>query len=432
LGFRSLGDVAGLVLILVAGCTPVSERRQLPWMDAPRPAAGEAGSRLDAIAAAGIRLQRMRVPFDPANVHLVPREAHLMELKHELLFEIRARLDAAHRQRRTPEAAIAELSGDLHARGVVLGGCKEDQPIDASMEFPTEGDCVYGIDGFQVERSAGQPNLLALSTTLDVACGTDSSLYLLREEANGWRLLLALEAGGYSQVDEALGRFGYAVSPPNERGGFFMAAVDVNPWCSSNWQRVRLRVLRVGGDPWHPIQVLRRETTIYLGVDPPVYRLSAEAGKLSLSFQGRFGIGSDRITREHIWNYAVHGGSAVRIPPIAKDPEAFVDEWIDLPWEEAAGWSDSSQPGLERWHTIARNALKELFIEESALQRSDAGWKLCLSFERSPLSSKERSQGLAPGLPQAMSFTVIERDGAYLLQRVEASSTSRCASGREE
>jgi len=46
------------------------------------------------------------------------------------------------------------------------------------------------------------------------------------------------------------------------------------------------------------------------------------------------------LVREHVMRYAVRGDLVRRVPPLATRPEDFLDEWVRLPWDEAARWTD--------------------------------------------------------------------------------------------
>ena len=381
-----------------------------------RLAAGDPGtSRLDAIAATTGRLSHVVVPADDDTT--VPPEARslLTELKHELRDEILARLDEAHRERRKPETVLAVLEKDLRARGWKPGACWV-VPARNLFGMPEAGGCTYGGFDVSIARPRGHRDLLAVTTTLGIACGTDSSLYLLRDEPAGWRLLLALEENGYDKVSGALGSFESLVSPRDSQGGFFVAAADINPWCTSNWQRIRLRVFRVGPDPEHPIQVLAKEGSVFLGDGFPFYRLTADAGRVALAFNARQGLDVDILVREHIWMYAVGERTASRRVPLARQPEGFVDEWLALPWDEAVRWSDPSRPELERWHATAQQWTDKMYTGISEVRsRGRNRWEVEVYLEPS-----EASEEPPPTPAQSLVFTVIRRHDAFVLQGVES------------
>ena len=46
-----------------------------------------------------------------------------------------------------------------------------------------------------------------------------------------------------------------------------MVTADVNPWCSSNWQQLRYKVLRPGEDPRHSQVLLDEIPSAYKDID---------------------------------------------------------------------------------------------------------------------------------------------------------------------
>jgi hypothetical protein len=95
-----------------------------------------------------------------------------------------------------PPAALRKaLELQLSAAGVRLIGAdweRRSHPygnvIDISVEVPSE-------------MAAG----LAVTTTLAIPCGQDSSLYILGRQEGRWHLLMAEESDGYSRISGAQG-----------------------------------------------------------------------------------------------------------------------------------------------------------------------------------------------------------------------------------
>jgi hypothetical protein len=78
------------------------------------------------------------------------------------------------------------------------------------------------------------------------------------------------------------------------------------------------------------------------------------------------------LTRPHIVKYRIDGDVTKRIAPLAELPQDFLDEWLDLPWEEALRWADrAASPDLERVHSALHNrdgyrAQEILFVRRCA------------------------------------------------------------------
>jgi hypothetical protein len=142
----------------------------------------------------------------------------------------------------------------------------------------------YGwIHSITVARPPRCLDLIAVTTTIGVCCGEDTSLYLFKREGSEWTLILADEVNGYPLISGARGRFEFGVSWPDDSGKFFVVATSVNPWCTSNWQAITYRVLRPGPTPYEPRVLLSRTQTIWL-IDEPPYRLDVRYNRFTLSF----------------------------------------------------------------------------------------------------------------------------------------------------
>jgi hypothetical protein len=170
---------------------------------------------------------------------------------------------------------------------------------------------VYSIN---FQRPAGRSDLIAVTTMLGVTCGDDTSLYIFRRVETGWKLILAQEANDFALVSGAQGMFSYDISAQDSKD-FYVVTVNVNPWCTSNWQSIRYSALRIGRDAYEPVVLAKGEETIYIGVDPPVYQLVVRPKSFSISFAGE---GSDTdimngiTSRTHVIQYKIQDRQAVR------------------------------------------------------------------------------------------------------------------------
>ena len=265
--------------------------------------------------------------------------ALLTKLKHQLRDLVQKSLDADADARTPASVSNAKVLAALRREGVSTGGPKDD--------VHTFGSVV----SVNVTRPRGHANLVAATTTVSVHCGSDTSLYLFRREGARWRLVLADEANGYEQVNGARERFDFRVSPPDARGGFFVVAADVNPWCTSNWQMMHYRLMRVGADAYGPRVVLKGEEVIYLGTELEGFRLTADADTFTLRFDSNQSLDPGRLIRPHVLKFEVEGERAERVAPVALAPEDFADEWARMKWDAAERWSDPSRlEELKRWH----------------------------------------------------------------------------------
>jgi hypothetical protein len=158
-------------------------------------------------------------------------------------------------------------------------------------------------------------DLIAVTTSIGVCCGEDTSLYLFKHDGRQWRLCLQQESNNYDKVSGAQARFQYGVSFPNQQGDFFVLVANVNPWCSSNWQSLRYAVLRPGSMPDEPRVILAEEHSIFLDEGPSFtiivrsegFRLAFhDESFMDLSNEG-IEIDWDDQKSERMMEYAVHG-----------------------------------------------------------------------------------------------------------------------------
>jgi hypothetical protein len=326
----------------------------------------------------------------------------LTRLKHQLRDLVGRTLDASVNASTPASVAQARMLAALR---------REDVPP------PRPNDDVHtfgNVISINITRPREHPDLIAATTTISVHCGEDSSLYLFRREGEHWRLLLADEANGYEQVNGAQGSYHFRVSPPDARGRFFVVATEVTPWCTSAWQLMRYRVLRVGREAYSPRLILRGEEGIYLGTDFEGFRLGATAGTFTLMFDASQDLDPGILVRPHVLKFAIEDDHAERVAPVALKPEDFADEWAHMKWDEAARWSDpSSLAELKRWHaSLYRdgkgfNGTEILFVQPCGQAASE--WQIGVEL----LSDDDAAR-----LPPKLYFTVARDGGAFRMRGV--------------
>lgn len=344
--------------------------------------------------------------------------ALLTKLKHQLRDLVQKSLDADEGARTPANALQARVLAALRREGVALGGPKDN--------VHTFGSVV----SVNVTRPRGHPDIVAATTEVSVHCGSDNSLYLFRRDGARWRLVLADEADGYEQVNGARARFDFRVSPPDARGSFFVAVADVNPWCTSSWQVMRYRVLRVGDEAYAPRVVLKGDDSIYLGTDLEGFRLAADADTFMLRFDSNQSLDPGRLIRPHVLKFRVEGDRAERVAPVALKPEDFADEWAQTKWEEAERWSEPSRLSeLKKWHETINpdgkgfSGSEILFVKPCG--RASGEWQI--GVEVSHYSDEEKA---AARLPAKLFFTVAREGELFHMLAVGDAQPSGCASAK--
>jgi hypothetical protein len=212
--------------------------------------------------------------------------------------------------------------------------------------------------GFDARGYVGDVSLsfagryLAVETSLGVRCGYDESVYLYArgDGDKGWRLVFQSEQDDYrDKVYRPLNISSVQVSP-SESATPLVLTLGTSPWCSSNWQAIYTRLWRLGTDK----PLVDTDETIYLDDNPGTAELSDTDA--IVRYNGPV-LDSGILVRKHVVHYVVDGaGRARRIAPVAFNPRDFVDEWLNRPWAESAGWiAPSADPAaLHRlyiaWH----------------------------------------------------------------------------------
>jgi hypothetical protein len=315
---------------------------------------------------------------------------------------------------------------DLILSDLKKAGIEALNPVQRDGYYTADGDDFGYLYDVTVRQPARHPDLIAVVTNLTIPCGSDASLNLYRRTGAMWQLILVAESNGYADISGAQGSFQFAISPPDDEGNWFVVAADVNPWCSSNWQQLRYKVLRSGEDVNHAAVLLDEHTTVYLGTDQP-YRLTINPHGFEIWNVASQGLDASILTREHVQKYEVSGNRVTRIPPLALAPEDFLDEWVDMKWEAAATWASSADVAkLQYWHERlnhegrARIDTEFDFVQPCKAAENIAKWQIGLLLEGTG------EHDLPGDLPDELFFTITKRGGAFYVESVEKDRPPGC------
>lgn len=228
----------------------------------------------------------------------------LTELKYELIDLISQTMNDDTLHWKSPDDLKTEVLLRLRHAGVNLPKENDDR---CKEEERTREYTYNQINGITIESSINYKNLLVVTTNLWVMCGEDTSFYIFEKEGKNWKLLIVDEATNYNDITGAHARFGYSISPPDKKGGFFVVTANVNPWCTSNWQSIRYTVSRTGKTPYSPKILLKKSDTIYLGINPPVYKIETEPDRFKIEFRGDWYFNPDKGASPQYAVYRVAG-----------------------------------------------------------------------------------------------------------------------------
>lgn len=197
-------------------------------------------------------------------------------------------------------------------------------PVNEEANYPTTdwetSNQIYGhIYQINMELPKDHHDLLVVKTKLAVMCGEDSSLYLFKKVDQQWQLILSHESNGYNEVSGAMGDLQYAILKDRTKYTNHkiedlpvIVVADVNPWCSSNWQLLRYKVLRASVESTKPTVLSQDEESIYIGVSAPIFQLKSQDNSFSLQFEGDHE-DPDMFTKERIINFQLSGNELVKL-----------------------------------------------------------------------------------------------------------------------
>jgi hypothetical protein len=350
------------------------------------------------------KLQKVELADDMG--YTVPPAARplLTQVKHQLRDFIQETINEPALAGSAPADLTTALVDGLTRAGVEVGGNHWSS---------------YGyVQSIEIEQLKDHPDLLVAITTFNIACGYDSSLYVFERRPAGWSLILVLEANDYEEVKGAQGSLGYALSPPDASGDWFLVAADITPWCTSMWHGLRYKVLRPAVSAYEPKVLFQDHDAIWLG-DETTFELTSDASSFTLTFKSWFALDPRIHSRDYTRSFQVAGDHVTRLPPLGLRPQDFVDEWVHRPWQEAAPWVvNSNLETLRDWHSKLQE--HDYYSEIEFVQPCDkepSRWQIGLLIEV--------EKGKEP-LPGELFFGVIRKQGAYYLTDVSPTRPLGC------
>ena len=325
------------------------------------------------------------------------------------------------------QALIVEDLNDPTRHGVP----NEDEVLEQLTaagweEIPNHKWNAYGeIRQMKFDWKTGyEPGVLIVSTQLWLPCGSsdpDSAIYVFQGAARQWKLVLTAE----SDFDPAGERdeigMQYDISPPDSHGHWYLSIAHVPPSCLRSNTPVSYKVLRPGTRADQPIVVLSGRESINPFFDP-AFRIDLQTDWFALTLgKVRKLDGGPGVA---IFRYDVSGDQLRRMAPLALRPEDFLDQWVQLNWDEAKRWTRaSSDSALEKWHSKLNSLASDSTEIESVdpcsgTSEGDPDWLLELSID----------DRLNPSLEEDILYIeVAKKDGNFVLAEVMDKRPSRCS-----
>jgi hypothetical protein len=210
------------------------------------------------------------------------------------------------------------------------------------------------------------------------------------------------------------------LSPPGAKGGWYLAIAHAPPSCRWAKATLRYKILRPGSSANEPRILLDGRVPLDQKFDPP-FDLRAESDWFALT-RGK----QRKLDGEHavsVARYEVNGEQVRRIHPLALRPEDFLDEWVQLSWDDAKRWSNESlQSDLQGWHSelngLEFDSTEMKFVQPCPIHEGpDSKWMIRLWID----------QKMNPSVDEENLYILVsERNGIYYVDGIHKNRPSGC------
>jgi hypothetical protein len=293
----------------------------------PLPVTAQASTPLAEI---GAELERVR---SEAPRHHETRGAspRLTTIKHQLRDWIESQLAQLPSDPNGDDGAETALAGHLNA------DLRREHLLRQGDGAGTDDD--WSRIGFLGEvrlEYRQRQTFLVLQTAVEVNCGYDESAYLYRWQEGRWNKIWETEQNVYIEGKYKIQLIRAVLVSPNlnESSPYYVLTLGTEPWCSSNWHDVYVRLWSLSSSGQQPKVLLDKSEWAFLGGhDIPVQGSVGRNDALIEYTVGSIDLGV--FSRETILHYSLTPDRAERIDPVALSPRAFVDEWLTDPWEQS-------------------------------------------------------------------------------------------------
>jgi hypothetical protein len=295
------------------------------------------------------QLRSAKIPEMDMNVPLSVRK-QMVQLKNALANAVNSVL-ACHDTSTTPAAIETELAHLLNANPPEPPGGSSISNDDPRYKQWLADLSIYGAD-LRVRVSKLSPNqpLLSVELQFNIACGDDLVLMLFEPQSSRWIEKLRWQAAPYDNISEAFGNFFFsAILPGDSPRGWRIVVAHGMPSCASVWSAYKMAVLAPTAIADKP-RIIRHLQHGY-NISDGELKMTSNGNTVTL----RLDVGtaeSLQLVRPGIFRYTLAGDQFQRIGPIATNGRYFVDEWLQMPWNEARRFSDpKALPQLKAAHS---------------------------------------------------------------------------------
>lgn len=195
--------------------------------------------------------------------------------------------------------------------------------------------------------------------------GDDDTLVVLERDGATYKTAMVVAAHDHTSITSGLLALDHVVRPTSE-GGYQVMTVNSSPWISSAWRGARLRVFVKGATASQPVTLFDEGNSARIG------EVGADLQVLPGGFRADFSSwvtmraeGGDGVVRDHVRVLACTERQCARVTPHVAKPEDLPDEWVRLPWAEAAKLTHpASRERLEAVHRGLKKQARDWLFEE--------------------------------------------------------------------
>lgn len=236
----------------------------------------------------------------------------------------------------------------------------------------------YGYVGrLELSRPPELPESVLIIEGITTPCGTADSVYLYDYSGGPERRIL--ESRGVSERDETV--ISAYFSSLDDSGNRLFLALRHATQCGSSWNNLSYELFRLSPGAILATTILSGDDGIRSGVHD-AYRVQLKPDEVLIELRGR-SMDPRVRDRTHVLRFRIGPSAAVRIDPVALQPQDFVDEWLTRPWMEMASRSSAADlDELERWHGFLSgdSDTAEIRVVQPCADKP-VDWKIALTME---------------------------------------------------
>ncbi|MGA8938248.1 MAG: hypothetical protein WB439_03705 [Acidobacteriaceae bacterium] len=234
---------------------------------------------------------------------------------------------------------------------------RANAPEPDNATFPWGGDLQLSVNATSI------PNLLEVQLWFAIECGQDTMLLLFAPQQNHWSEKLLWQSPPYKEDSGAFGDFFLTAhllgASPND---WRLVVAHGKPWCTSRFSSFNIDVLAPNPNGTHPRVIWHIDRNYSRAEFAPTLKASGNVFELRIHADDMLFDPDSGYERTVIYRYRVSGSNVTRLDPIATTGRGFVEEWLSMPWLEAA---DQSLPTNSEELQLIHHLYETGYLESS-------------------------------------------------------------------